>query len=167
MSSSRGTGGSGDRPFPWRCPNCLATDVWPVVTPYTAKVKHDGIEYTIDIPALEIPKCRNCGELLFSNHVDEQIRDALRSRLRLLTPSQIRAGRKTLSLHQGQLAERLGVAAETISRWENGALIQSRSMDNLLRVYFAIPEVRNVLAGEAQDPGLGVEVVTQVGSQRA
>ena len=138
-------------------------DVRPVVMPYPAKVKHDGIEYTIDIPALEIPRCQNCGELLFSNHVDEQIRDALRDRLRLLTPAQIRAGRKALALHQSQLAVRLGVASETISRWENGALIQSRSMDNLLRVYFAIPEVRNVLAGEAQDPGLGVVVITELG----
>ncbi len=150
-----------DRPFPWRCPHCLAKEVRPAVMPYAAKVKHDGIEYTIDIPALEIPKCQNCGELLFSNHVDEQIRDALLDRLRLLTPDQIRAGRKVLSLHQSQLAERLGVAAETISRWETGALIQSRSMDNLLRVYFAIPEVRNVLAGEAQDPGLGVMVIAR------
>jgi putative zinc finger/helix-turn-helix YgiT family protein len=127
--------------------------------PYTAKVKQDGIEYIIDIPALEIPKCHNCGDLLFSNHADEQIRDALRNRLRLLTPAQIRSGRKALSLHQSELAERLGVAAETICRWENGALIQSRPMDNLLRVYFAIPEARNVLAGEAQDPGLGVMVI--------
>ena len=159
MASSRGTRDSGDRPFPWRCPNCLAKEVQPVVTPYTAKIKHDGTEYTLEIAALRVPRCQNCGEILFSNQVDEQIRDALRSRLRLLTPSQIRAGRTALALHQSQLAERLGVAAETISRWENGALIQSRSMDNLLRVYFAIPEVRNVLAGEAQDPGLGVEVV--------
>ncbi len=121
MANSRDALTSGDRPFPWRCPHCLAKDVWPEVMPYTAKSKHDGVEYAIDIPALEIPKCRNCGELLFSYHVDEQIRDALRSRLRLLTPAQIRAGRKALSLHQSQLAERLGVAAETISRWENGA----------------------------------------------
>ncbi len=33
-----------------------------------------------------------------------------------------------------ELAERLGVAPETISRWVNGALIQSRAMDNFLRV---------------------------------
>ena len=132
-----------------------------MVMPYTAKTKHDGIEYTIDISALEFPRCPSCGELVFSNRVDEQIRDALRDRLRLLTPAQIRAGRKALLLHQRQLADRLGVAAETISRWENGALIQSRSMDNLLRVYFAIPGVRNVLAGEGQDPKLGIEVVTE------
>jgi hypothetical protein len=31
-------------------------------------------------------------------------------------------------------------------------------MDNLLRLYFALPEVREVLQGASQDPGLGVEV---------
>src|SRR5262249_5932204 len=55
-------------------------------------------------------------------------------------------------------AERLGVAPETISRWVNGALIQSRAMDNLLRLFFALPEVRDVLRGASQDPQLGAEV---------
>jgi putative zinc finger/helix-turn-helix YgiT family protein len=133
--------------------------------PYTAHAKHDGIEYALEIPDLEIPKCQNCGELVFSYNVDEQIRDALRRHRHLLTPSQIRSGRKALALHQSQLAERLGVAEETICRWENGALIQSRPMDNLLRVYFAIPEVREVLTGEVQDPCLGLVVVTETGCE--
>jgi transcriptional regulator with XRE-family HTH domain len=73
----------------------------------------------------------------------------------LLTPAQIRKGIEHLGLKQQEFAERLGVAPETISRWVNGALIQSRAMDNLLRVYFAIPEVRAVLRGAEQDPNLG------------
>jgi transcriptional regulator with XRE-family HTH domain len=56
------------------------------------------------------------------------------------------------------LAERLGVAEETISRWETGALIQSRAMDNLLRVYFANADVRAALVGGEQDPSLGATV---------
>ena len=160
MTKTRGARGPGDRPFPWRCPNCLRKDVRPVVMPYTARVRHDGLEYAIELPAMEVPKCQNCGELLFGNRAGEQIDDALRAHLRLLTPAQIRAGRKALELHQGQLAERLGVAEATISRWETGALIHSRAMDNLLRVYFAFPGVREALVGEGQDPSLGTEVVT-------
>jgi hypothetical protein len=34
-------------------------------------------------------------------------------------------------------------------------MIPSRAIDNLLRVYFALPEVRAVLAGKEQDPLLG------------
>jgi HTH-type transcriptional regulator/antitoxin MqsA len=163
MANSDAARNAGDRPFPWRCPRCLALDVQRVVTPYTANVTHDGCEYAIDIPALAVPKCQTCGELVISNDVEEQIRAALRRHLHLLSPSQILAGRRTLALKEDELANRLGVAAGTISRWENGNLIQSRSMDNLLRVYFAIPEVRDVLSGAGQDPALGTEVVTQSG----
>jgi putative zinc finger/helix-turn-helix YgiT family protein len=123
--------------------------------PYAVDVKHDGQSYHLEIPALKIPRCRACGELVFSNNVDDQILQALRAHLRLLTPEQIRGGRETLGLKSKELAETLGVAAETISRWERGGVIQSRAMDNFLRVFFAVPKVREVLRGAEQDPNLG------------
>jgi HTH-type transcriptional regulator/antitoxin MqsA len=149
-----------DRPFPWRCPRCLREDAVDLQTmPYTATIAHDGREYTLEIPEIQIPQCRSCKELILTHRVEERIRDALRPALRahlhLLTPEQIRRGREALNFSQAKLAERLGVASETISRWETGNLIQSRAMDNLLRVYFAIPEVRAVLRGAEQDPELG------------
>jgi putative zinc finger/helix-turn-helix YgiT family protein len=146
----------GDRPFPWPCPACLEGQVRPVVIPYTANIKHDGVLHSVHLPEFEVPRCQACGELVFTNHADEQISNALRARLRLLTPEQIRAARKALGLEQKELATRLGVAKETISRWETGALIQSRAMDNLLRLFFHLPEVRKALRGEDQDPSLGV-----------
>lgn len=148
------------RPFPWPCSNCFTATVVPTFIDYTAKVKHDGVVYELHLPAVEVPRCRTCGETVITEAVDERINDALRSRLRLLTPVQIRKGIEQLGLQQQELAERLGVAAETISRWVNGALIQSRAMDNLLRVYFALPEVRDVLRGASQDPQLGVPAST-------
>jgi putative zinc finger/helix-turn-helix YgiT family protein len=146
------------RPFPWPCSNCLTRTVVPTVTAYTARVKHDGIVHELHFPALEIPRCQTCGETYTTAAVDDQISDALRSHLRLLTPAQIRKGIEQLGLKQQEVAERLGVAAETISRWVNGALIQSRAMDNLLRLFFGVPEVRKVLQGAKQDPQLGAEV---------
>jgi len=143
------------------CPVCLAMGVRPEVIAYTAKVKHDGVLHSIAIPALEIPKCHSCGELIFDDHVDDQINAALRAHLNTLTPARIRAARKSLHLTQLELAEKLGVAEATISRWETGALIPSRAMDNLMRVYFAVPRVREVLNGKAQDPGLGIEVISE------
>jgi putative zinc finger/helix-turn-helix YgiT family protein len=140
------------KPFPWICPNCSSTAVVPTVVDYTAKVKHDGTVYELRLPAAEIPKCEVCGQLLITDAVDEQINDALRSRLHLLTPSQMRKAIQKLGLKQQQLAERLGVAQETISRWVTGALIQSRAMDNLLRLFFEVPEVRKVLRGVNQPP---------------
>lgn len=148
----------GDRPFPWRCPNCRQREVVPQTVPYTIDVKHDGLMHTIHLPAFTVPKCRSCGHLLFDDHADEQISNGLRQHLRLLSPQEIRRNRKVLALSQRELAERLGIAEETISRWETGALIQSRAMDNLLRIYFANASVRAVLIGSAQDPSLGADV---------
>jgi hypothetical protein len=62
--------------------------VRPEVLPYTAKAKHDGVLHAIEIPVLEIKRCHSCGELIFDDHVDDQINAALRSYLNLLTPSQ-------------------------------------------------------------------------------
>ena len=149
---------TGDKSFPWRCPKCLQKAVHPVVIPYLAKAAHDGRLYELDIPDLQIPQCASCGELVFSNRVDERITQTLRSQLRLLTPEQIRDARCRLGLQQKELAERLGTTEETLGRWESGTLIQPRAMDNLLRVYFAVPQVRAMLTGANQDALLGVEM---------
>lgn len=148
------------RPFPWPCSDCLTRTVVPTVIEHKAQVKHDGVVYELHFPALEIPRCQTCGEIYSTTAVDEQINDALRARLRLLTPAQIRKGIEQLGLKQQEFAGRLGVAPETISRWVNGALIQSRAMDNLLRVFFALPQVREALSGATQDPWLGAPSVT-------
>lgn len=144
-----------DRPFPWTCGHCLKDEVYPETMPYAIDVKHDGQLYHLEIPEIRIPKCRACGELIFSYSEDDQILQALRARVRLLTPEQIRGGREALGLKSKQFAEKLGVAAETISRWERGGLIQSRAMDNFLRVFFAFPEVRQALQGTQQNLSLG------------
>jgi putative zinc finger/helix-turn-helix YgiT family protein len=146
-----------DRPFPWRCATCLKDEVYPDTIRYSTDAKHDGRVYHIEVPELRIPKCRACGALVFTYTADDQVLDALRAHVRLLTPAQIKNGRLALGLKKKQLAERLGVAAATISRWERGGLIQSRAMDNYLRVYFAVPEVRAVLKGPEQDPSLGAK----------
>src|SRR5258707_7537354 len=91
------------RPFPWPCPNCLTATIVPTVIPYTASVKHDGVIYPLSFPALEVPRCRRCGETVITNAVDEQIHHALRLHLRLLTPAQMRKGIKDLGLNQQEV----------------------------------------------------------------
>lgn len=123
---------------------------------YRARASHDGRLYELDIQDFRIPQCSNCGELVFTNQTDAQITQALRAQLRLLTPEQIQQARDRLGLLPKALAESLGVTEETVRKWESGLLIQSRAMDNLLRVYFALPGVRAVLTGANQDPALGL-----------
>jgi putative zinc finger/helix-turn-helix YgiT family protein len=146
------------KPFPWRCPECGRREVRPATVHYTSQIKHDGRLYSVELPQLRVPRCEACGEMVFDNHADAQISDALREQLALLPPSQIRQNREQLGLSQRELAEHLGVAVETISRWENGALIQSRAMDRYLRVYFGVPAARTALGEHAATPSFGAHV---------
>ena len=156
----------GALPFPWRCPRCLKKEVCPRARSYTSKVGYDGRVYEVTVPRLKVPCCRACGEMVFSVVEDAEISAALRKKLRLLTPAQIRAARIQLKLHQRELAVRLGVAEATVSRWESDRLIQSRAMDNLLRLFFGLKQVRSVLSGKRQNPRFGtlVNAMSRAGS---
>jgi DNA-binding transcriptional regulator YiaG len=114
---------------------------------YDTEFRHDGKLHHFTVPALCIPICEACGEMVFTENVDDQITDALRVHLHLLFPHEIRAGLDRLNLTQKDLAERLGIAEATLSRWLTDTQIQSRAMDNLLRLYFALPETRKLLQG--------------------
>lgn len=146
--------------FPWRCPECGKKEVRRATRRHVSQVKHDGRLYTVEVPRLRVPRCRACGELVFDNLADEQIAAALRAHLGLLSAEQIRTNREQLRLSQRELADQLGVAVETISRWENGVLTQTRAMDRYLRVYFGVPAVRAALVKEMAMPALGMQVKT-------
>ncbi len=152
------TPSSKGKPFPWLCPGCGKKEVRPVMVQHTSQIKHDGRLYAVEIPKLRVPQCGACGELVFDNDADEQIARALREQLGLLSGDQIRKNRENLGLSQRILAEHLGVAAETISRWENGALTQTRAMDRYLRVYFGVPAARAALLKPSVVPSLGMRV---------
>ena len=151
---------SDGKAFPWKCPECGKKEVQQSVVRHASQIKHDGRVYTVEIPRLRVPRCRACGELVFDNVADEQIAAALRQQLGLLSAEQIRANRQQLNLSQRELAEHLGVAVETISRWENSVLTQTRAMDRYLRVYFGVPAARIALVKETSVPSLGMHVET-------
>ena len=62
-------------------------------------------------------------------------------------------------MSQKAVAERLGIAEATLSRWVNGLLVQSRALDNYLRVYFESPEVREMLSDVDRNPALGTAMI--------
>lgn len=122
------------------CGECCRTEVRPKATDYKAKIKHDGKLYTVEVPGLEIPTCDHCGERWIDIHTDEQVNISLRTAIGLLQPNEIRGRRKALGLTQKELAERVGAAESSLSRWENGSSIQARSTDRLLRMFFKHPD---------------------------
>lgn len=128
-----------DKPYPWTCGNCAQKRVEPVVRDYTVDFKHDGKLHNIVLSQIEIPTCQNCGNVQTGIEIGDKVTKALRERVGLLFPEQIKQQRTALNLNQEQLGECIGAAKESISRWETGALIQSVSTDKLLRMFFKHP----------------------------
>ncbi len=143
------------KPFPRYCDVCRKNTVWAVRLLYRSEIRHDGVLHTVETPELVVPRCQECGALYFDNHAEEQISRAFRDQVHLLHPEQIRANRQTLGLSVPQLAVRLGVAVDLLANWEEGLQFQSRAHDNLLRAFFALPEVRTALRAEGPNPAFG------------
>ena len=139
------------RPFPWRCSACGKIELSPAVVRYTATVKHHGRTHKVRVPELHVLKCGSCGALVFQNDSHQRIGRALRHQLGLLQPEEIRAGRKqSKDITQEQLAQAVDAAVATVSRWETGAVIQSRRADKALRRFFASQAERPLSAKVAQ-----------------
>jgi predicted nucleic-acid-binding Zn-ribbon protein len=61
------------RPFPWICPKCHEKEVRLANITYHGERFFEGRLVSVEIPALEVPKCRQCGEVVFNYAADEQI----------------------------------------------------------------------------------------------
>lgn len=124
---------------------CRERQVYPRVVPYSLDVAHDGKLHRVAIKRLKTPYCTKCQYPVPDSAANHQITVEFLRQMKLLTPEQIRSRREALNLTQKQLASYLGIAGATMSRWETGGQIQQRSLDNLLRIFFAFPDVRRQL----------------------
>ena len=129
-----------DKRFDCPCPLCGHGKLLSVTIAHEAEIKHDGRLYRLSIPSLPVKKCDACGEVFFDAASHGEISQALRTRLNLLSPQQIRDKLATLGLMQKTFAERIRVAPESVSRWLSGAFIQSCAMDQLMRMFFQCEE---------------------------
>jgi Uma2 family endonuclease len=68
------------RAFPWPCARCRKTAVWPVVIPYRHVLWDEHRPQVVDLPGLNVPRCAECGELVFDSWAEEQVEQALRAR---------------------------------------------------------------------------------------
>jgi putative zinc finger/helix-turn-helix YgiT family protein len=145
-------------PFPWPCGKCGERAVERETLPYSTVVQYDGRAYTVEVPEFRVPRCQNCGAMVFDDAANDQITDALRRQVGLLPPDRIRSNRESLGLTQRDFAGLLGVGESTVSRWETGVQIQQKSLDRLMRLFFAFPEVRQALIGPDRLADLGMQV---------
>ncbi len=123
---------------------------------YDAEIRHDGRVHTFTVENLTLPVCKSCGAKVFTDDADQQINLGLRQHLGLMTPEQIRGAIDRIGESQTAIASSLGIAKETLSRWINEVQIQNKSMDTLLRIYFAFPCVRKILLNRTYIMNLGL-----------
>lgn len=123
--------------------------------PRVETMKYDGARHEVLVEGMPQWQCDACAITLTDDDSDTVVQDCLRRHIGLLTAAEIREARTVLGLTQAQLAELVGCAAESLSRWENGAILQSRSYDRLLRIFFHLPAARDLLRAVGNDASPG------------
>jgi putative zinc finger/helix-turn-helix YgiT family protein len=137
-----------------KCGVCRQKSLKRIARPFSYEISHEGRPpVTVRIPDLEVIACTNpdCRPEQPGDNVIEddatlwRIGEETYRQLGLLTPREIREGREKLGLSQQELQELLGLGGNSLSRWENGRVYQSRSIDRFLRVVFGVPETLEYL----------------------
>lgn len=95
-----------------------------------------GQEITIE--GIERYQCDRCGDTVMTTeaaerHAAAMVREYARTN-GMLSPEEIRELRKSLGLTQQQFESMLGVSSPTVSRWETGVMLQSKTADKLMRI---------------------------------
>lgn len=135
----------GRKPYPWTCSKCREKAVFDGVTDYALDLEFCGRTYPIKIPNLKTPRCRKCGTVLLDTPANEKITAEFMRLAKLLTPDKIRKYREGLGISQKDLASAIGIDEEEVARYESGRQFQQRPVDNMLRLFFGLPEARDLL----------------------
>ncbi len=133
------------KPFPWRCGACGEKAVQPAVVAYTATPVFEGRKYTLIFPDMEAARCECCGELILPSASHHRITVSLIKAAGLLEPHQIREKMEKLGLSVEEFAEAIGAKKEMVAYWVGGGMLQPKSVDNLMRLYFELPAARAIL----------------------
>ncbi|MEW5945036.1 MAG: type II TA system antitoxin MqsA family protein [bacterium] len=101
----------------------------------------DAREFHINIRNADWDECEVCGEQILSEELDGALGKWQYTREGLLTPEAIRNIRLRHKLTQKQISEILGVGEKSYTRWENGLSMQTKAMDNLIRIFDMSPKL--------------------------
>src|SRR5260370_42475299 len=72
------------RPFPWFCPRCRRKEVRRTTVPYQCPRIYHGQPITVVVAKLTVPRCENCGELVFDYEAEEQLNQAYEEQTKAL-----------------------------------------------------------------------------------
>lgn len=94
----------------------------------------DGKVKNIVVKGLTWEECADCHETFFDDSATRIIETAQFQEMSLLKPSELKEIRESVGLSQTSMARLLGVGEKSYLRWETGLSIQSKAIDNLIRL---------------------------------
>lgn len=116
-----------------RCLECGAEMQW-TDAPMTEEYR--GEHFTVN--GIERYVCDNCGNDEMPIDAAEKLSRSLAKEYAhahgLLSAEEIKALRNSIGLNQREFEKLLGVSSPTVSRWETGAMQQSRPVDKFMRI---------------------------------
>ena len=124
-----------------KCDDCGG----PVTTERNAVRRYDigGLPH-VELHGIEVTRCAQCGKEGIAipriGELHRVLAEAFVKQQRMLAPVEIRYLRKYLGLAAADFAQMMGVARETVSRWETGANPMGAVADRLLRLLLVTHE---------------------------
>jgi putative transcriptional regulator len=118
-----------------RCDDCGT----PVTTERNAVRRYDigGLPH-VELHGVEVATCASCGKEGIAiprlGQLHRVLAESFITQRRMLAPVEIRFLRKHIGLSASDFAQMMGVARETVSRWETGANAMGAVADRLLRL---------------------------------
>ena len=123
----------------------------PTLVPHKFSITINYGSHELEIEGLSGLLCSSCNaEVVPTAQVrenDRLIMEAKRKSKGMLTGDEILAGRKHLGLSQSRAACLFGGGANAFSKYERGEVMQSESMDKLLRLVISDPRLLSRLQG--------------------
>ena len=106
----------------------------------------------VDLP---VRRCTSC-EFEFIDHEGEQLRhEAVCRHLGVLTPTEVRGVRQRYGMTRAAFAQATSLGEATLSRWENGAVIQNRAYDCYMRLLckpWIMSALQHLIVPEPESP---------------
>jgi putative zinc finger/helix-turn-helix YgiT family protein len=118
-----------------KCDDCGG----PVKTEHNTVRRYDigGLPH-VELHGVEVTSCPACGKEGIAipriAQLHRVLAEAFVTQRRMLAPVEMRFLRKHIGLSGADFAQRMGVARETVSRWEKGATPMGAVADRLLRL---------------------------------
>jgi putative zinc finger/helix-turn-helix YgiT family protein len=98
----------------------------------------------VELHGVGVTRCLGCGKegivIPRIGQLHRVLAQAFVTQRRMLAPAEIRFLRKHIGLSGAEFAQRMGVARETVSRWETGANPMGAVADRLLRMLIVTHE---------------------------